>query len=48
MKIPLRTIGWTLIGLGITLSIFDFLLENSSLVLLAGLVLFGISFLIKT
>lgn len=47
MKIPLRTIGWALIGLGLTLSIFEFLLENSQVVLLAGLVLFGISFLIK-
>ena len=47
MKYPLRSIALSLIGLGFTLSIFDFLLENSFAVLLAGAVLLGVSYLIK-
>ena len=47
MKHPLRSIALSLIGLGFTLSIFDFLLENSFAVLLAGGVLLGVSYLVK-
>ncbi|MGC6421702.1 MAG: hypothetical protein ACON47_05885 [Flavobacteriaceae bacterium] len=47
MKLPIRTLGWALIGLGLTLSVFELLLENSVLVLVTGLILFGISFLLK-
>ena len=46
MKYFIKNTAIGLIGLGMTLSIFEFLLENSFAVLVAGLLLFFVSFLV--
>lgn len=38
MKYILRTLGFSLIGLAIVLSLYDFLLENKGVILLFGIV----------
>lgn len=47
MKQFTRYIGFSLIGLGITLTLFEFLLEHSEWVFGAGLILLVVSLLIK-
>ncbi len=43
----LRLLGFQVLGLGIVLSVIDFFIDNSILVVLAGIMLIGISFLSK-
>lgn len=45
MKYFIKNTAIGLIGLGLTLSVFEFLLENSFAVLIGGLLLFFVSFL---
>tara|TARA_X000000368_G_scaffold294648_1_gene234416 strand:- start:550 stop:696 length:147 start_codon:yes stop_codon:yes gene_type:complete len=47
MKYFVRNFGLFIIGLGITLSVFEFLLENSGVVLIFGIVIFAASYFIK-
>ncbi|MBT6568168.1 MAG: hypothetical protein HN591_07210 [Flavobacteriales bacterium] len=47
MKSNLQTIGIGLITLGFTLSIFDFLLDNSPLVLGVGLAILIVSYFVR-
>ena len=47
MKYFVRNFGFFVIGLGITLSIFEFLLENSGIVFIFGLITLIASYFIK-
>ena len=47
MKYFIRNFGIFIIGLGITLSVFEFLLENSGVVLIFGIIIFAASYFIK-
>ena len=47
MKYYLKNVGWGLLGLGITLMLFDFLLDNSLAILIVGFVLVGVSYVLK-
>ena len=47
MKHFVRNFGFFIIGLGITLSVFEFLLENSGIVLIFGIIIFTASYFIK-
>ena len=47
MKQFIRYIGFSLIGLGITLTLFEFLLEHSEWVFGVGLILLVVSLLLK-
>ena len=47
MKYFVRNFGFFVIGLGITLSVFEFLLENSGIVLILGLIILIVSYFIK-
>jgi len=47
MKYFVRNFGLFIIGLGITLSIFEFLLENSGIVLIFGAIIFAASYFVK-
>ena len=47
MKYFIRNFGIFIIGLGITLSVFEFLLENSVVVLIFGIIIFAVSYFIK-
>jgi len=47
MKQFTRYIGFSLIGLGVTLTLFEFLLEHSEWVFGAGFILLVVSFLMK-
>ncbi len=47
MKYYLKNVGWGLLALGITLMLFDFLLDNSLTILIVGLVVVGISYVLK-
>ncbi len=47
MKYYLKNVGWVLLALGITLMLFDFLLDNSLSILIVGLVVVGISYVLK-
>ncbi len=47
MKYFIRNFGFFIIGLGITLSVFEFLLENSGIVLIFGLIILIASYFIK-
>tara|TARA_Y100000766_G_C18800614_1_gene552836 strand:- start:19 stop:165 length:147 start_codon:yes stop_codon:yes gene_type:complete len=47
MKYFVRNFGLFIIGLGITLSVFEFLLENSGVVLIFGIIIFAVSYFIK-
>ena len=47
MKYFVRNFGLFIIGLGITLSVFEFLLENSGIVLILGLIILIVSYFIK-
>jgi len=46
-KYRVRSIGITIIIVGIVLSISEFLIDNSEIVLGVGLILFLISFILK-
>ena len=46
-KYRIRSIGITIIIVGVVLSISEFLIDNSEIVLGVGLVLFLISFILK-
>jgi len=43
----LRLMGLQVLGLGLVLSVIEFFIDNSLLVVLAGLVLFFLSFIVK-
>ena len=47
MKYFVRNFGFFVIGLGITLSVFEFLLKNSGFVLIFGIIIFAASYFIK-
>ena len=47
MKYFVRNFGLFIVGLGITLSVFEFLLENSGIVLILGLIILIVSYFIK-
>jgi len=47
MKYFVRNFGFFVIGLGFTLSVFEFLLENSGIVLIFGVIIFAASYFIK-
>jgi len=47
MKYFIRNFGLFTIGLGITLSVFEFLLENSVVVLIFGIIISISSYFIK-
>jgi len=47
MKYFVRNFGLFIIGLGITLSVFEFLLENSGIVLIFGIIIIIASYFIK-
>ena len=47
MKYFIRNFGFFIIGLGVTLSVFEFLLENSGIVLIFGIIIFAASYFIK-
>ena len=47
MKYFVRNFGVFIIGLGITLSVFEFLLENSGIVLIFGIIISIASYFIK-
>ena len=47
MKGFIRNFGFFVIGLGVTLSVFEFLLENSGIVLIFGLIILIASYFIK-
>jgi hypothetical protein len=47
MKQYLMAVSFSLIGLGITFSIIDFLIDNSIVVLVSGFILLGISYFLK-
>ena len=47
MKYYLKNAGWGLLALSITLMLFDFLLDNSLAILIVGLVVVGISYVLK-
>jgi hypothetical protein len=47
MKYFVRNFGFFIIGLGITLSVFEFLLENSGIVFIFGLIILIASYFIK-
>ena len=47
MKYFIRNFGIFIIGLGITLSVFEFLLKNSGFVLIFGIIIFAASYFIK-
>jgi len=46
-KYRIRSIGITIIIVGVVLSISEFLIDNSEIVLGVGLILFLISFILK-
>ena len=43
----LRLLGFQVLGLGIVLSVIEFFIDNSILVVLAGVIIIGVSFLAK-
>tara|TARA_A100001015_G_C14328024_1_gene458184 strand:+ start:26 stop:172 length:147 start_codon:yes stop_codon:yes gene_type:complete len=47
MKYFIRNFGVFVIGLGVTLSVFEFLLENSGIVLIFGIIILAVSYFIK-
>jgi len=47
MKYYIRNFGFFVIGLGVTLSVFEFLLENSGIVFIFGLITLIASYFIK-
>ena len=47
MKYFVRNFGFFIIGLGVTLSVFEFLLENSGIVLIFGIIISIASYFIK-
>ena len=42
-----RLIGFQVLGLGIVLSVIEFFIDNSIFVVIAGVILIGISYLTK-